>query len=145
MRTTIRFENAVTKLYKAFHEGRLKYGSCTKCAVGSIVGNDLWSNVFCAINLGLNPEIKDQIKYQKYIGETKNSIDRTGYSVEELAMVEYQFLLGLGNGEETKETQFEGLCAVIEYLCGLDGIPNIMDYTALFETENDKPVKELAF
>ena len=47
--------------------------------------------------------------------------------------------------ETDKEQQFKGLCAVVEYLCELDGIPNVMDYTSLFETKEGKPVKELTF
>ena len=33
-----------------------------------------------------------------------------------------------------KNVLFEGLAAVITYLCELDGIPNVLDYHKLFET-----------
>ena len=44
-----------------------------------------------------------------------------------------------------KQTQFKGLEAVINYLCELDNIPNIMEYTSLFEYQDNKPLKELQF
>lgn len=40
---------------------------------------------------------------------------------------------------KNKELVFIALCAVVEYLCELDKIPNVMDYTKLFETENNQP------
>ena len=47
------------------------------------------------------------------------------------------------SSEHSKHHQFKGLEAVVKYLCELDGIPNVMDYTSLFESVNDKPVNEL--
>lgn len=43
----------------------------------------------------------------------------------------------------SKDEQFKGLCAVVEYLCELEGIPNVMDYTCLFETDNNEPKHQL--
>lgn len=45
----------------------------------------------------------------------------------------------------TPNLRQKGFFAVVEYLCELDGIPNVMDYTCLFETENEKPKYELRF
>ena len=42
-----------------------------------------------------------------------------------------------------RELQFKGLCAVIEYLCGLDNVENVMSIKSLFEFENDVPKKQL--
>jgi len=36
MKTTERFEKAVSKLYNAFHENRLDASDCEHCAVGNI-------------------------------------------------------------------------------------------------------------
>lgn len=41
-----------------------------------------------------------------------------------------------------KEIQFKALCAVIEYLCELEGIDNVMDYTKLFEFDKNRALNE---
>lgn len=153
-----RFKQAVTKLYNAFHSGELNAFDCEKCAVGNICnGRKEWaqsSSVFF---------IKSEYK-----GECKTVIDRTGYSAIELFKIERLFMHGklVGdnlkqkrskysdlisshsayfecNYEKLKEQQFYGLLAVIEYLCELECIPNIMDYSKLFYTENDQPKYKL--
>jgi len=145
-----RFTDAVSKLYNAFHENRLNALDCKACAVGNILSNkNEWQDVFCAGVIKPFP--------------TSNGISLirdSGYSIKELFEVEHIFVFGMMSHENkdsprwaawglndinNKEYQFKGLCAVIEYLCELDNIPNIMDFTSLFETENDKPVKELQF
>lgn len=40
MKTTKRFDNAVTKLYNAFHNGELNAMDCTMCAVGNMCDNN---------------------------------------------------------------------------------------------------------
>ena len=42
-----------------------------------------------------------------------------------------------------KELLFNGLTAVISYLCKLDSVPNVMDYSKLFEYENNEPIYHL--
>ena len=42
-----------------------------------------------------------------------------------------------------KELLFNGLTAVISYLCELDSVPNVMDYSKLFEYENNEPIYHL--
>ena len=45
MKTTKRFEDAVTKLYTAFHEGKLDAFDCSACAVGNMLDNEgSWGN-----------------------------------------------------------------------------------------------------
>lgn len=39
-----KFENSVNVLTKAYHDGSLKYGSCTSCAVGILVGAAAYPN-----------------------------------------------------------------------------------------------------
>jgi hypothetical protein len=138
MKTTERFDKAVTKLYNAFHENRLNGMDCKACAVGNMCDNvDYWTN------------------WSSYKKRKEISI-KIGYSFVEIDNIESLFMFGVkineieeskwdvGNKEHKgKETQFKGLCAVVEYLCELDNIPNIMDYTKLFETENDKPKYQL--
>lgn len=137
METTKRFESAVTKLYKAFHDGNLSAFNCAKCAVGSMCNGEWeWANVR-EITTGCNLiHTPNNNEYNLAI----SIISKTGYSPLEIIQIEEVFLKHFdhGNGFD-KESQFKGLCAVIEYLCELDNIPNIMGYTSLFETENDAP------
>ena len=135
MKTTKRFENAVMKLYNAFHSNELKAMKCSACAVGNICDNTLsWSfrrNVIFNGN-----------KFTSYVYEEEKDFKKNGYSISELVEIERIFL-NENITIENKETQFKGLCAVVEYLAELDNIPNPMDYSKLFETNNDKPIYEL--
>lgn len=147
-----RFTDAVTKLYNAFHENRLQGLNCKACAVGNICDNNYrWTS-----SLG----------FGRIYTESTENILNTGYSAKELAEVELKFLYGsectsekyiikdnsweqrginskMVDFRDSKETQFKGLCAVVEYLCELDNISNIMDVQSLFETDNDKPKRQL--
>lgn len=139
MKTSERFTNAVTKLYNAFHKGELNASRCETCAVGNICDNNGdWSYMVINHQKGI---------YDFYRAEEIKCIKKTGYSPEELSKVEQLFLKGTGwltgIDHNSKEQQFKGLCAVVEYLCELEGIPNVMDYTCLFETENNEPKYKL--
>lgn len=147
MKTTKRFENAVIKLYNAFHEGTLDAFNCKHCAVGNMCNN--------SFNWGSYADdryITEKLSHKTT--PTKEELS-TGYNPEELANVEELFLYGVRIGAEgmkwnlgykqNKELQFKGLCAVVEYLAELDNIPNPMGYSKLFETENNKPKYELQF
>jgi len=131
-----RFEKAVSKLYKAFHDDDLNFGDCSACAVGSIVGHgewylssplEIWSGNY---ELPLEADIQE---------------NNSGYSIIELSNIERIFILAFKDSFDPndKESQFKGLCAVVEYLCELEGIENIMDYQCLFETENEQPKYKL--
>lgn len=147
MKLPIRLENAITKLYTAFHSRVLESMDCSMCAVGNICDN----------NYDWNIAIRTDVSLSSYSGITKinsrninlcfmnETIKKSGYSVKELAEVELLFITKslIETGKETKETQFKGLCAVVEYLCELDNVPNVMDYTKLFETENNEPKYQL--
>lgn len=130
-----RFTDAVSKLYNAFHKGELDYGICTKCAVGSIVGHGNWllGSPLCIFN-------------GNFTSLNKMYDNDSGYSTTELSVVERVFVLAFKDNREpeNKETQFKGLCAVVEYLCELDNIPNVMDIQSLFEYENETPKKQLS-
>lgn len=151
MKTTERFENAVKKLYTAFHNNELDALDCKRCAVGNLCdGYGDW--LFTRFNFG--DPIRDDV-----------AVRLSKYSPEELGAIESLFVYGTKRGpyyrkfsnticpnkvkygletlEKQKELQFKGLCAVVEYLCELDGIPNVMDYTKLFETENNEPKYQL--
>lgn len=132
-KTTERFERAVSKLYNAFHLGELNALDACCCVVGNLCNN----------NGNWHPLYADMTK------EKFEIIAQTNYSRDELRNAESIFMHGgdwrewTKHGVGNRDMQFKGLCAVVEYLAELDGIPNLMDYKALFETQNDKPKKQL--
>ncbi len=143
MKTTERFDRALTKLYTAFHEGTLNAFQCGACAVGNIVGHGYWRGST------FNNLFEHRDDYLK-VCKTKirlSGINNSGYSDLELTEVEYVFLKAWENDKcfygTKKDTQFKGLCAVVEYLAELDRIPNPMDYTKFFEVEDGKPKYQL--
>lgn len=143
MKLPIRLENAITKLYTAFHEGVLDALDCKMCAVGNICGGENWDTIpLFARNTIFNISGREWFTKEE-IDEGMKEIKRSGYSVEEMVKVELIFLNACERLRGTKEQQFKGLCAVVEYLCELDNIPNVMDYTKLFETENNEPKYQL--
>lgn len=145
-----RFTEAVTKLYNAFHNDQLSYGSCSRCVVGNIVGSNAWTSVISCGNTNLNDfefaynlKLRHEDKKRFKLGLIE--ISNTGYSPEELYKIEVIFWEAIEEIED-KETQFIGLYNIIKYLCELDNIPNIIDYTSLFETnEKSEPKKQLIF
>ena len=138
---TKRFENAITKLYTAFHNGTLDAFDCKSCAVGNIVGHGEWNGLGGTVDretlLVLHPSLQSKID---------DYPDGNGYSGMEYENIEYVFMgawQGLQPKGYDKDAQFKGLCAVIEYLAELDNIPNPMDYSKAFEREGEKPKYEL--
>ncbi|WP_299012123.1 Na(+)-translocating NADH-quinone reductase subunit F [uncultured Polaribacter sp.] len=148
MNTPYRLEQALIKLYNAFHNKKLNPEDCTACAVGNILDNlDSWkhlSNDHGSLKLS-------------YVGRVHQNLGRkfNGYTPLEILEIEKIFLEACGfktplchynkkpiNGS-SDETLFNGLCAVISYLCKLDNLPNVMDYSKLFERENGSPVYHL--
>ena len=148
MKTTSRLDAAITKLYNAFHNNELNPECCKQCAVGNILNKtDSWkhlSDEHGAIELN-------------YIGKVNQAFGRkfNGYSPLELLNIEATFLSACGyklpihhknnkpENPTNKSVLFDGLCAVIELLCKLDGVSNVMDYTKLFKFEKERPKYEL--
>jgi hypothetical protein len=144
MKTTVRFENAVKKLYIAFHNNALHPECCKQCAVGNILDQtDNWKYL---------SDFHGSLKLN-YIGLVHQNLGRkfNGYSPFEILQIEAVFLKACGytiplhyKNEKPKQPDetanlFNGLCKVIELLCALDGIQNVLDYSKLFEIENNKP------
>jgi hypothetical protein len=145
MNTPKRLENALIKLYNAFHNDQLNPEDCTACAVGNILDNyDSWkhlSNEHGSLQLN-------------YVGNVHQNLGRrfNGYSPLEILHIEKVFLEACGfqtplcnynqkpKNPRNKEVLFDGLCAVVEILCKLDNVPNVLDYSKLFEYENNLPV-----
>ncbi|MEY8847832.1 Na(+)-translocating NADH-quinone reductase subunit F [Psychroserpens sp. XS_ASV72] len=147
MKTSQRFESAIKKLYRAFHNDELHPECCKQCAVGNILDHsDAWKH------------LSDDHGSTKlnYVGQVHQRLGRrfNGYTPYELLQIESRFLracnyqLPLRHGHfkpedpKDKSILFDGLCEVVGFLCELDGIPNVMDYTKLFEVENDQPKYE---
>ncbi|MCH3884073.1 Na(+)-translocating NADH-quinone reductase subunit F [Tenacibaculum aquimarinum] len=145
MKTPKRLEQALIKLYNSFHNDELNPECCTACAVGNILDNfDSWkhlSNSHGSLELS-------------YVGRVHENLGRkfNGYSPLELLQTEKIFLEACGfktplchynpkpKNPTNKETLFNGLCAVVAHLCALDNIPNVMDYSKIFEYEESNPV-----
>ncbi|MFD0836757.1 Na(+)-translocating NADH-quinone reductase subunit F [Mariniflexile aquimaris] len=144
MNTSNRLELAIKKLYNAFHNNELHPECCMQCAVGNILDNkDSWKHLSDHHGaLELN-----------YLGSVHQNLGRkfNGYTPLELLQIEATFLKACGyqlplhyknkkpKHPTDKDVLFNGLSAVITYLCELDGVSNVMDYTKLFEVSNEKP------
>ena len=143
MKTSQRLESAIKKLYTAFHNNELHPECCKQCAVGNILDNtDSWKHLSDEHGaLELN-----------YIGNVHQMLGRkfNGYSPLELLHIEARLLKACGyqlplhhknkkpKNPTDNDVLFEGLTAVVTYLCKLDNIPNVMDYTKLFEVKNEE-------
>ena len=148
MKTTVRFDNAIKKLYTAFHTDQLNPEDCAACAVGNILDRkDFWKHLS---NDHGSLDLNYVGRFHELRGKRFN-----GYMPSELMKIEYSFLEACGyelpyrhnhkrpKDPTDKEVLFNGMCAVIEELCRLDGIENILDYQRLFETDSktSRPVE----
>lgn len=145
MKTSIRLEQALIKLYKAYHSNNLNPEDCAACAVGNILDNhDSWkhlSNQHGSLELS-------------YVGRVHQNLGRkfNGYTPQEILQIEKVFLDACGfktplchynkkpENPTANEVLFNGLAAVVDLLCALDNIPNVMDFSKLFEQENGEPI-----
>ena len=148
MKTPFRLEQAIEKLYVAFHNNTLHPECCKQCAVGNILDTtDSWKHL--SDNHG---ELE-----LNYVGKVHQNLGRkfNGYSPLELLKIETTFLKACGyqlpihhknkkpKNPTDKNVLFNGLSAVIAYLCQLEDISNVMDYTKVFEVENEKPLNNV--
>jgi hypothetical protein len=146
MQTSSRFNQAVRKLYDAFHQNYLNPDACTQCAVGNILDNKSFWRHFT--------DDHGAIKLN-YVGLVHQNLGRTynGYSPLELLKIENTFLSACGyqlplsrNAQKntcklTKDQLFLGLSAVVTELCRLDQIPDVMDCSVLFDYQQTKQTK----
>ncbi|MGB5942865.1 MAG: Na(+)-translocating NADH-quinone reductase subunit F [Leeuwenhoekiella sp.] len=138
--TESRLDTAILKLYTAFHNNLLEPECCKQCAVGNIMDNtDAWKH------------FSDQHGSLKlnYVGRVHQALGRqfNGYSPIELLQIEAVFLKGCGyalplrtrprksKNVMDKEVLFRGLAAVVPFLCQLEGVDNVMDYSNIFRRE----------
>ena len=150
MKTSQRLDLAIKKLYNAFHNNELHPECCKQCAVGNILDNkDSWKHL---------TDIHGSVKLN-YVGRVHQNLGRkfNGYTPLELLQIEASFLKGCGyegafygnckkpKNPSNKDVLFNGLCEVLAFLCQLDGVSNVMDYSKLFEVENNKPKYALSY
>ncbi len=148
MKSLSRLDQAITKLYTAFHNGTLNPECCKSCAVGNICDNkDAWKHVTDAHGSTI----------LNYVGKINEAFGKriNGYTPSELLDIEAIFLKACGynipfinkGGKQIKaldkDVLFNGLSATVAYLCALEGVTNVMDYSKLFEFEVNKPVYSL--
>jgi hypothetical protein len=149
MKTSVRLERALSKLYTAFHQGTLHPECCKHCAVGNILDHsDAWKHL---------TDLHGSVVLN-YVGLVNQNFGRqfNGYTPLELLQIEAKFLKGCGytlpldrnckkpQNPLDKETLFNGLCKTVEFLCKMDGVSNVMDHSKLFEFENDRPKYEIS-
>lgn len=145
--TTTRFDAAVKKLYEAFHSNTLNPDDCKHCAVGNILDcSDSWKHLTDRHGL---------VKLN-YVGLVNQNFGRrfNGYTPLELLQIERAFLNGCGysglsggrlirpDDISNKDVLFNGLSQVVERLCELDGIKNIMDCSSLFDFKQSREFVE---
>jgi hypothetical protein len=104
---------------------------CTFCAVGNLCNNETyWSKLYDEATGKDN--IPDEVKVKKV----------TGYNMDEINNIESLFMYGTIAGttrlwhpqDMTKENQFDGLMAVLNYLAELDSIQSIEEQYDKFKT-----------
>lgn len=148
MKITKRLEQALTKLYNAYHNNNLNPEDCTACAVGNILDNhESWKHL---------SDEHGSLKLN-YIGRVHQNLGRkfNGYTPIELLQIEQVFLNACGfktplchynpkpTNPTSKDILFNGLSAVVDLLCQLDSINNVMDYSKIFEQKNGKSIYHL--
>ena len=150
MKTSRRLDTAITKIYTAFLNNKLNPDCCKQCAVGNILDKtDSWKHLSDDHGtLTLN-----------YIGKVHQTLGRkfNGYTPIELLQIERVFLEACGyqlplnyknkkpENPDNKDELFKGVQAVISFLCKLDNVTDIMDYTKLIAFENNDSKYKIPF
>lgn len=156
---TKRFEKAYNALYNGFMNGTLAKGCCSACAVGNIVADSLGGTITKEKNGDFSCEVDNSFWNEFFVTieheqtlfpdfDNKNHIDYkrlkelTGYSVKELAKIEFAFETNteirhyrypLVSEQQVKEDQFKGLMAVMDVMIELDNIEEGKKYKETFK------------
>jgi hypothetical protein len=155
MKNKERFDRTIKVLVNAFFNGTLAKGTCAACAVGNMVAaairlkltredmsdvekyNVFWMyplNNYRRCNNGFF--INDD-----HLQGGKEQIEATGYSVEEINKIEYTFEKYTNlhftdyydkTKEQIMEDQYNGLMAVVDVLCEIEGIQEVQQYKEMF-------------
>ncbi len=139
MKTPERFNNAMKALIKGFFDETLMKGDCSACAVGNILnGSYIWNRLFYTNKYGIKERKPSSTET---IVEAIDLCRSSGYSVGDLMKVEYAFetntvidgILYSNRGkQEIVQDQYNGLMAVVEVLCEIEGI-DTKEYKKEFE------------
>lgn len=122
------FDRTVKILVNAYLNNSLVHNNCCACAVGNIIAANMeikydpylkwvgrqlaWSKVFVTM-----PFKTDQIQRPwAYAGSAKEQIDATGYTWQELSIIESAFE-SAPRGIDSEERMYYGLMAVVDALC----------------------------
>lgn len=144
------FHYTVNVLVKAYLEDTLAHGVCTACAVGNIIQDAIgvkaerrtdnpsgfhfmrlkedkymrWQSLFMTNSQG--EQRPDEISRDHDRIEGTLQIEATGYSVDEMARIEYAFETAPRNCSPkdylNEEWMFNGLMAVVDVLADIHGI-----------------------
>ena len=133
------FHKTIDILVKAYLNNTLKHSDCKFCAVGNILGCPEWSYLFITMNDGIQYSGEDAFNFKvgcrnldtgEYIDSQKAIIKReigreaikeSGYTIEELARIEYAFEIA-SKGRDEDEYMFNGLMDVVNVLADIHGI-----------------------
>jgi len=134
------FDNTVDILVKAYLNNTLKHGDCTACAVGNILGRrSQWNRLFVTpcdgpvilpqkfagegeLLYGVITSIKIESEFDRQLlSESLELISESGYTVQELAMVENAFE-SAPRGKNQDEWMFNGLMNVVDTLAIIHNI-----------------------
>lgn len=148
MKTSNRLEQAINKLYVAFHKNTLHPECCKQCAVGNILDHtDSWKHL---------SDYHGSTKLN-YVGIVHQNLGRkfNGYTPLELLQIEAVFLEACGyqlplhfknkipKNALNKDCLFDGLSAVVRLLYKFDGMPCPLDYDIIFNYQkNNQQIKQ---
>jgi len=128
MKNKEQFDKTIKILVNAYLNNTLVHNNCCACAVGNIIAANLkikydqdlkwigrqlaWSTVFVT----KRSKIEQTQCPWAYNGNAKEQIDATGYSWQELALLEAAFEKA-PLGKTSEKRMFNGLMAVVNTLC----------------------------
>lgn len=141
------FNRTMDILVQAYFNDTLRHSLCSACAVGNILGgHNEWARLFVTLNStgklhpyfqmttgpeqiivlrGIEPTL---VKYANAFADERADwlkgqclITASGYTVQELARVEYAFEVA-EKGESADAWMFNGLMAVLDVLADIHGV-----------------------
>lgn len=148
MRDEKLYNQTVDIFLDAYNAGELFHGNCDACAVGNIIKEtggfvksadgfaryqSSWHEIFCT-NINNLYRQTQKLLHDEHNEDAAKEIAQTGYSLDELAKIEYAFETSIfgkfPEGDfvnsylhyvkvEEKKGQFLGLCAVLRVLAGI--------------------------
>lgn len=148
---TTRFKNAIDALVHAFFNDTLAKGECTACACANIVAhvngvkidpNDLTKIIETPFGFHTGSWFTPFISPDSIFAEKGDRcIASTGFSFDEFIRIERAFESNTKinywsyyrhSKEAIMQDQYNGLCAVVDVLCEIEGIEDPAEYKELF-------------